>query len=186
MKVKDQNAIRIHTNCVQVMSGGKGRPCIFRWGEKALGHSSCRDEVRVIFLDIDGVLNSYETMPKGERGGIIGIHAPLVRRLNVLTARTGATLVLSSSWRKDDAWRQIMKDAGIQGVFLGRTGSVSNGFRGEEVDQWLTHFGKNVYKYCILDDDRDFYPWQPRFHTSLFSGGLTDEIVERIAFHFED
>ncbi len=150
--------------------------------------------MKIIFLDIDGVLNSYETMPKGERGGIIGIHAPLVRRFLNLLEATGAKVVLSSTWRKSDDWLEVMEANGLpKDIFVGRTGSLyrknleglyrGSELRGEEIDAWLAQHPETT-RYAIIDDDSDFLPHQPHFRTSLFEGGLTDPIVWRIIQHF--
>ena len=56
--------------------------------------------MKVIFLDIDGVLNSeeyYESFPDGEF--IPPIDPVCVERLKRIVDRTGAKLILSSSWR---------------------------------------------------------------------------------------
>lgn len=140
---------------------------------------------KVIFLDYDGVLNSYATMPIKDKGMIFTLHRPLVQNLNVLVERTGAKVVVSSSWRKGHDWKEVLIAAGFTGDVLDRTGTDPKGFRGEEVDEWLRKWGRDVETYAIIDDDHDFYPWQPVWHPTLFTGGLTPEIVERIAFHFE-
>jgi len=138
---------------------------------------------KVIFLDYDGVLNSYDTIPDKEKGMIFSLHRPLVANLNILVERTGAKIVVSSSWRKGAKWKEHLIEAGFTGEVIDRTGTDPSGFRGEEVDEWLRKWGSNVEAYAILDDDHDFYPWQPVWHPSLFSGGLTPEIVERVCMH---
>lgn len=141
--------------------------------------------MRVIFLDYDGVLNSYETMHEKDKGAIFTLHRPLVANLNVLVKRTGAKVVVYSSWRKGRDWKDALVEAGFKGVVLDKTGTDPDGFRGEEIYEWLRKWGKNVEAYAILDDDHDFYPWQPVWHPSLFKGGLTPEIVERVCMHFD-
>lgn len=32
--------------------------------------------------------------------------------------------------------------------------------RGKAIDKWLKDFGEENQKYLIIDDDKDFYPWQ--------------------------
>lgn len=137
---------------------------------------------RVIFLDFDGVLNSEQTKPKGELS--YGLHPELVERLNVLVETTHAAVVVSSSWRKGSRWEEALRTAGFTGTILGVTGSDPKGFRGEEVDAWLRDHGKDVRQYAILDDEHDFYRWQPLFSTSLHGGGLTWEVVRRVQAHF--
>jgi histidinol phosphatase-like enzyme len=57
--------------------------------------------MKVIFLDIDGVLNSKQT-PNPRKFPFIVDHA-LLERLKHLLQLTGAEVVLSSNWRYDPA-----------------------------------------------------------------------------------
>ncbi len=53
--------------------------------------------MKILFLDIDGVLNEHETLdPEVECGRF---HADKVARLNRVLRDTGAKIVLSSAWR---------------------------------------------------------------------------------------
>lgn len=147
--------------------------------------------MKVIFLDIDGVLNSTETQPVEERGLMYSIHRPLVLRLNRIVEATGAKIVLSSTWRLADDWHKTMLEAGIADVFLGRTISLQkerfeSGItgaefmeRGKEIQEWLDGH-PDVDRYCILDDDSDMLPHQKHFKTSMFEGGLTEYIASQV------
>lgn len=53
--------------------------------------------MKLIFLDIDGVLNDHE--PLSNRVMCGKLHESKVRRLNLLIQETGASIVLSSAWR---------------------------------------------------------------------------------------
>ncbi|MGC2316150.1 MAG: HAD domain-containing protein, partial [Bradyrhizobium sp.] len=57
--------------------------------------------MKVIFLDIDGVLNCEKT-PNPRKFPYI-VDAALLARLRQLLERTGASVVLSSTWRYDPA-----------------------------------------------------------------------------------
>ena len=57
------------------------------------------DVTKVIFLDIDGVLNSWGS--KSHCGIFTGIDRDKTRRLAKIVNETGASIVLSSSWRHD-------------------------------------------------------------------------------------
>lgn len=154
--------------------------------------------MKVIFLDIDGVLNCYHKDEKWQdrNDRVDMIHDDLVERLNDVLDRTGAYIVLSSTWRKSHKWRSTMRKSGIRRRFLGRTISLSSeqyewekqnpdksGFyfseRGKEIQEWLDRHPK-VTKYCVLDDDSDMLPHQKHFKTSIFEGGLTEEIAEEV------
>lgn len=133
---------------------------------------------KIIFLDVDGVLNCAGTRHK--RRGTLGIDSVLAERFKRLVARTGAEVVLSSTWRLDESTRQQVIDAGIK--FLSVTPNFTYALRGEEIDTWLQHKGHNVDIYAIIDDDADMLPWQPLFKTT-WAEGLTDEIATRIEHH---
>ena len=53
--------------------------------------------MNLIFLDVDGVLNTHQ--PLEERVMCGKLHASKVRRLNLLIQETDARIVLSSAWR---------------------------------------------------------------------------------------
>ena len=55
--------------------------------------------MKVIFLDIDGVLNCQSS--KSRCGVYVGIDADKVARLREIVDETGAKIVLSSSWRTE-------------------------------------------------------------------------------------
>jgi Swiss Army Knife RNA repair-like protein len=155
--------------------------------------------MKVIFLDIDGVLNCYN---KGEKwrtreDRVPMIHDDLVERLNRIIDATGSKLVLSSTWRQAKDWHETMTAAGIRDVFLGRTGDLSDKRwdwqkenpdksavefckRGKEIEDWLEINQYGVTKYCVLDDDSDILPHQKHFKTSIFEGGLTEEIADQV------
>ncbi len=155
--------------------------------------------MKVIFLDIDGVLNCYNVgeMWHDRKDRVSMIHDDLVVRFNRILDCTGAYIVLSSTWRRSRSWRSTMRKAGIRRRFLGRTISLSmersewerqhpertSGAewmeRGKEIQEWLDRHPK-VTKYCVLDDDSDMLPHQKHFKTSIFEGGLTEKIAEQV------
>ena len=54
--------------------------------------------MKVIFLDIDGVLNNEYSKTRAP-SGVIGIDGDKVKRLRKIVESTGAKLVLTSSWK---------------------------------------------------------------------------------------
>ena len=149
--------------------------------------------MKIIFLDIDGVLNEAMT---GSRTplGFVGIDADKVRRLKSIIDATGAEIVLVSTWKEE--WIpnrpdiEQSKDAvymvevlAKEGVHLmDRTYDCIRD-RGNGITSWLsTH--KDVDSFVILDDDifPDYETLGLRpFHvkTSYGYGGLMDEHVSR-------
>lgn len=147
---------------------------------------------KVIFLDIDGVLNCISS--KSRCGCYIGIDDKRVARLRQLVDGTGATIILSSSWKHD--WEPIHKDCQNEyGDYLDRKlkrqGLVAKGKTYEENDMnrgagiihWVvTH---DVDSFIILDDEWfDFKEkgLESRVIKTEFDdpdGGLTDAHVQR-------
>jgi hypothetical protein len=95
--------------------------------------------VKVVFLDVDGVLNSGEFL-KGrhfdpdpaksddwyvEALRLSYIDPKAIARLNRITDATGAKIVVSSSWRHYFIWGKGLKEffakAGVKAEILGRT-----------------------------------------------------------------
>ena len=56
-------------------------------------------KTKAIFLDIDGVLNSYGENSKSKCGNYVGIDKDKVKRLAKIVQETDAILILTSSWK---------------------------------------------------------------------------------------
>lgn len=128
----------------------------------------------VLFLDIDGVLNSEEYALSLGKGGMLGINPEAVKILDRILDATGAKLVISSSWRVS---KDLLADIRANvGEYIGVTPRLS-GIRGKEVRAWLKD--NPVDRYAILDDDSDFFKYQPLFKTT-WKKGLTEEIADKV------
>ena len=55
--------------------------------------------MKVIFLDVDGVLNSQQLFEKCEDDQLISVDEDNIKNLKTIVDATGAKIVLSSSWR---------------------------------------------------------------------------------------
>lgn len=139
--------------------------------------------MKIIFLDIDGVLNChYLTI-----GNIIvdggTLNTVLVEKLNTLIRETNAKVVISSSWRILNTQAEIidmLQSAGFQGEVIGMTPRSCN-IRGVEIHDWLKS-RNDVENYIILDDDSDMLLWQAsHFFNTDCEFGLTDKIVYKAA-----
>lgn len=152
--------------------------------------------MKILFLDIDGVVNSMETFERrhksGERGRGSQIDAELADHVKDIVARTGCKVVPSSSWRgSEDGEREI--EQRVCKLF-GRTPRmhrpVGTGVeyceRGREIKAWIeAHVDHvSVSAYAIIDDDSDMLPEQQRhfFQTST-AKGITAAIAEKIIEH---
>lgn len=119
--------------------------------------------MKIIFLDIDGVLNNQQCLKKREF-----LSMELIEHLNKIQKATGAKIILSSTWRlglTDDAQVidsglhpyldqliQIFRDLDIP--LIGRTGRSDDYMRGQEILDWLEKH-QDVENYVIIDDDRE-------------------------------
>lgn len=162
--------------------------------------------MRLIFLDIDGVLNSDPFLIRqcdmsrelSQRQWPGGHLDPVnVARLERLVSATGARLVLSSAWRTMISLGELyhlLLERGYTGQrFLGRTpsGIRNQRFsewvpRGAEIKEWLDDWadnaGDHVDSYVILDDSSDMLPEQEPFFVNTDAiVGLTEEDVDRAA-----
>lgn len=152
----------------------------------------------ILFLDYDGVLNRIHPDGSGTPtrivDGILTMTEPeLVYRLNLLVDRTGAEIVLSSSWRHMPDWREAMKASGIVKPLLDRTPRHSDHkkysiehhelCRGHNIQDWLDDH-PDVERYAILDDSADMLPHQLRnFFKTETAQGLTKEIADAVERH---
>jgi hypothetical protein len=126
---------------------------------------------KVIFLDIDGVLNCQRTSNPRYLPYIID--DALLARLRQLVDRTDASVVLSSTWRYDPAGIFSAKRYGIP--FIDVIPDLPHEPRGKEILQWLQEHPE-VTRYIVIDDEDDDLDRLPLFQPS--SGmGLTEEIA---------
>lgn len=122
--------------------------------------------MKIIFLDIDGVLNWRGT--KDRVDGFIGFDPDLVAQFNrIIEAHPDAKIVISSSWRHCSAHNKAYKDfkglkrllarKGIKGKIIGHTPIFfGNRGRGHEIRESLLLLRDKHpdLTYVILDDDR--------------------------------
>lgn len=151
--------------------------------------------MKVIFLDIDGVLNSQQFFIKLNQiySGTGVYPAPedkldpeLILRLNRLVMESGAKIVVSSSWRIGyhrnlAGLRELFRKRGIVGDVLGIT-VIDGRIRGLQIREWLETWQRvtePVESFVILDDDSDMGPVLDRLVKTSNETGLTDGDVER-------
>lgn len=148
----------------------------------------------ILFLDVDGVLNSHAYI---RRGGSLscrsdGLDPDAVTQLQRIVDETQCSLILSSTWRlihplAHMRGRLIEKGMRHPCPLRGKTPDLSEqqtkgviqigARRGEEVKAWIE---ANRFKapYVCLDDDSDFLEGQPLVQTT-FETGLTAEHADR-------
>jgi hypothetical protein len=130
--------------------------------------------MKVIFLDIDGVLNCKKT-PNPRKLPYV-VDKRLLARLKRLLNQTGAKVVLSSSWRIDPVGLFAAKHCGVP--FIGACPDLPRSPRCREVHKWLeAHPG--VTRYVVIDDEDDGLDDLPLFQPSS-STGITQQIAKGV------
>lgn len=152
--------------------------------------------MKVIFLDVDGVLNSEFSRDK-ERNNFDNwmeheVSEMHVNNLKKIVDATGAQIVLSSSWRfdhpkatgRDFIADPLMKvlDRKLKAVgldIIDVTPDLRGKIRGAEIQDWLDRHSE-VERFVILDDDVDMMEEQkPFFVNTTFKNGLTEEMANK-------
>lgn len=131
---------------------------------------------RVIFLDVDGVLNSI--------GSVIALGSPndyfdpvSVGLIARLCRETGAKIVVSSTWRIGRTVEQIRDELARAGApqlreyIVDRTKDFQ-AIRGKQIARWIEDNGFEG-SYVIVDDDSDMLPEQkPYFVQTDYADGF--------------
>lgn len=140
-----------------------------------------RKEVKVLFLDVDGVMNSRSTLQRSQRSGsILGIDPYMAFLVGKIQMDTDCEIVLSSSWRHSpDGLKEVKSRFSLYGI----TPSSLSGIRGEEIQEWLEEHPEAT-RYAIVDDDSDMLVEQAsNFFKTTFEEGITPEIATAITEH---
>lgn len=129
---------------------------------------------RLLFLDIDGVLNSTAFALRERTPGVMGIDTNTIPLLHSILERADCDIVLSSTWRYIYGLQetvQMMVHAGFKypEAVVARTPLIRGVSRGAEVHQWRT-LQPHTGPYVCLDDDADFLKGQPLVQTSGYCG----------------
>lgn len=137
--------------------------------------------MKVLFLDIDGVLNNLYSMVQYK----CHLWPPLVYKLNEISnSDTDVKVVVSSAWRilfSELELKNMLIRAGWShaDLIIGVTPSGWHS-RGEEIQEWLDAHPE-VTHYAIVDDDSDMLESQmPYFVNTTYELGLLDSDVEKI------
>lgn len=151
-------------------------------------------KVRLLFLDIDGILNS-ETYYKRRAENKDTRPYPLsefdpeaVKQYMRIIQETGAKTVISSSWRHTDGLRSILKNVGFRGSPLDFEITPYLGtIRGLEIKKYMEDYldkypEDKIENYCIIDDDIDMlYEQKDNFvKCDAYYGGLTKEKANEV------
>ena len=146
--------------------------------------------MRVVFLDIDGVLNSvddYEKFPQNKEKGFpaYDIFDRPLSLLKHLVNETDAVIVLSSAWRVGymhakenpsfnegkNRFNAINNEFSRFGLSVFDVTPQLNGCRGEQIQAWLDNHD-DVESFVIFDDDADMAHLIDRLVKTTYQSGL--------------
>src|SRR5712691_5755099 len=113
--------------------------------------------MKLLFLDIDGVLNG--TVTRERWNGLTGLDRRLVSMFLEWLSGKDVGIVLSSTWRLYDDTKEHLAAAGLS--WIGQTPDLRT-IRGYEIGQYLSETS-GVEAYAILDDCSDMFPAQLPF-----------------------
>lgn len=125
--------------------------------------------MKVLFLDIDGVLHSTRSREAfgGRPNGVGADQLKLFDACAVFLIRrcckeTGARVVLSSSWRVVHKWSAIGEALGLPIIGATPTDETLD-VRGEEIAAWMRVNGTPTRYAIVDDDDSELLPEQRPF-----------------------
>lgn len=107
---------------------------------------------KIIFLDIDGVLNVY---CEGRDKFGCTFHKHFEDNLKHIIDSTNAKIVISSTWRMSGlkTMQDMWKHRNLAGQVIDITPIIHDRIRGVEIQKWLDK--NKVSNYVIIDDDDD-------------------------------
>lgn len=119
---------------------------------------------KLLFLDIDGVLNSHNFLRNVTGDSFDHSHKidpSTVELVNYITDTTNCHIVISSSWRIPYAknlsgLRGLLQKVKINAPMQGIT-PINNSPRGYQIQQYINSISKykNITNFAIIDDDAD-------------------------------
>jgi hypothetical protein len=136
---------------------------------------------KVLFLDVDGVLNDFIQLCQFGKDFIC---IEKLRLLKAIIVATGAQIVLSSAWRKKDHDRQLVTKALALVELSFQECTIDSRYtmpRRGEIQHWLD--SHPVDKFAVVDDDPDAAVTKESFFLTKLEVGLTPEIAETIINH---
>lgn len=137
--------------------------------------------MRVVFLDIDGVLNRIGFVPADDvPDGLAGwIEPELGARLTALVRDTGAVVVMSSSWREDHTLAELRAELALAGVDVPLIDLTPVRFgepRWTEIAAWC-----GVHRpdhFVIIDDLHDMGPLADHHVRTNVLAGFDDSAAD--------
>ena len=126
---------------------------------------------KIIFLDVDGVLVTTKSMEHWcDEFGCHSFDPQAVRVLNQIVYRTGAEIVLSSTWRflhNKDEFNELASQSNLHYPIIEYTPFF--GHRNNEIKKWLSN-NPDVADYLVIDDEDLSLDFEKFIRTEIQSG----------------
>lgn len=143
--------------------------------------------MKVLFLDIDGVLTHRGTLKQPEaetflERKIAQLDKRAIERLNTIVDSTGCAVVVSSVWRKvmeKNTIQYALNRAGFRHMILDVTGPDADS-RGEEITQWCDNWKYPITQICVLDDSDAISPYEDVHVQPSLQDGMQPEHMKRV------
>ncbi|MGY4759102.1 HAD domain-containing protein [Paenibacillus caseinilyticus] len=137
----------------------------------------------MIFLDIDGVLVTSRHWVQSAKYFGHEFDPVCSAYLKEIVARTGAAIVVTSSWREGRTLEQIQSIFEINDItgVAGMTPVMEGQIRGREIETYLRsagHSGMGIEAYIILDDEEEMGSLRSHLIETEFPTGITEEIMD--------
>lgn len=138
---------------------------------------------KVIFLDIDGVINSertcyaYGSLPHDSQDKFFDEVA--IGMIRKLCMQTSADIVLSSSWRYHHDYRDLAKSLHLPIIDATTTNNTTYVPRGVEIQEYLDYH-PHITHYVIVDDNSDMLDSQQEnfVRTSTREGLMFEHVMK--------
>jgi len=151
--------------------------------------------MKVIFLDIDGVLNNTSWLL--DQNNFDNFCPDNVKIFNHIIKKTNAKVVISSTWRLNHPdLKKIFEDQGVECDIIGYTPDLSeckNGIyrgseRGTEIFAWILKNwqNENIEKFIILDDENDMGKLKEFLIQTNMENGITGGNALQIINYLND
>ena len=151
---------------------------------------------KLMFVDVDGVLNNRATLSAGTSCWLLDPNCLLL--LKDIVDKTGAKIVISSTWRCFEKGLVTLKQhfrkhnipnwIGCTEDLNNKSGPWSSGNhinRSEEISKWIldNNVDQDNDRIAIIDDDIDACLVPKWFFHTSFNEGLTREVAGDIITH---
>ena len=151
--------------------------------------------MKLIFLDVDGVLN-YGGCKSRAPSGCLGVEEEKVKLIRQIIDETGAIVILTSTWKTE--WfptafiselpkdgRYLEEQLAKHNVFIrAKTEDPSWSRRGRGILDFLSAWPDEVESYVIIDDESFDFEQEgisdKHVHTSFVDGILPEHVAQAI------